>query len=107
MAGAPAGESGQPPAGGGFPAPGGGRGRRSARSVLSRRRYRCVAAVVLSWREGLLGLAERLEAPDPISATAVARALMLLCDGAGPLYQDDTERSLGEAIWWIADGMQP
>lgn len=63
--------------------------------------------VVLSWREGLLGLAERLEAPDPISATAVARALMLLCDGAGPLYQDDTERSLGEAIWWIADGMQP
>ena len=63
-------------------------------------------SVVLSCREGLLGLAERLEAPDPVSATAVARTLMVLCDGAGPLYQNDTRRSLEEAMWWIADGME-
>ena len=36
----------------------------------------------------------------------VARALLLLTDGAGPLYSAGAERSLSEAVWWVADGLQ-
>lgn len=61
---------------------------------------------VWPWREGLLGLAERLERPDPINPCGVARILVLLTDGAGPLYNQSAERSMSEAVWWIADGLQ-
>ncbi len=56
-------------------------------------------------REALLGLAERLEQPVAVSPCGVARALMLLTDGAGPLFNPASERSLAEAIWWVADGL--
>jgi hypothetical protein len=62
---------------------------------------------VWPWREGLLGLAERLERPGPIEPCAVARVLDLVTDGFGPLYNPGSERSMGEALWWIADGLQP
>ena len=41
---------------------------------------------VRTWRESLLGLAERLERPDPVNPCGVARVLLLLTDAAGPLY---------------------
>jgi hypothetical protein len=70
------------------------------------------AAVVLAdreavggWHHGLLGIADRLERPDPLSATAVARVKVLLCDGTGPLYNRAAERSLAEMVWWIADAL--
>jgi len=63
-------------------------------------------AAVSEWREALLGIAERLEDPFAASPRGIARVLMLLTDGAGPLYNRSPERSLGEAIWWIADGLQ-
>jgi hypothetical protein len=63
--------------------------------------------VVASWREGLLGLAERLERPGPIHRCGVARVLGLLADVSGPLYSADAERSMEDWIWWIADGLQP
>lgn len=61
---------------------------------------------VLAWRHGLLGLAERLERPEPVNPCGVARALLLLTDGVGPLYDPRAAPSMGEAVWWIADGLQ-
>jgi len=61
---------------------------------------------VLAWREGLLGLAERLEEPVPLDPRGVARALVLLTDGGGPFYDARAQRSMSEAVWWIADGLQ-
>jgi len=60
---------------------------------------------VAGWEHGLLGIAERLERPEPVTATAVARVKVLLCDGTGPLYDSAAERSLGEMVWWIADAL--
>lgn len=61
----------------------------------------------MPWREGLLGLADRLEQPVPVNPCGVARTLVLLSDGAGPLYNPAPERSIGEAIWWVVDGLEP
>jgi hypothetical protein len=61
---------------------------------------------VLTWREGLLGLAERLEQPVPLDPRGVARALVLLTDGGGPFYDARAPRSMSDAVWWIADGLQ-
>ena len=61
---------------------------------------------VLAWRQGLLGLADRLERPEPVNPCGVARALVLLTDVVGPLYEPGTSRSMGDAVWWIADGLQ-
>ncbi|HME04073.1 MAG TPA: hypothetical protein VKG38_13710 [Solirubrobacteraceae bacterium] len=62
--------------------------------------------VVVPRREALLGLAERLEQPVPTNPCGVARALVLLTDGAGPLYNRASERPIDEVIWWVADGLQ-
>jgi hypothetical protein len=72
--------------------------RLSAALPLSRR-------AVLSSREGLLGLAERLESRDPVNPCGVARVLVLLTDGTGPLYTTGAVDRLREAVWWIADGL--
>ena len=60
---------------------------------------------VLAWRQGLPGLADRLDAATPVNPSGVARARLLLTDGMGPLYNPDPQRLLGETIWWIADGL--
>src|SRR5581483_4827350 len=57
------------------------------------------------WREGLLGLADRLDQPVPIAACAAARVQILLRDRTGPLYDADCEYPLGEAVWRIADAI--
>ncbi len=62
---------------------------------------------VLAWGEGLLGLAETLERFGPLNPCGVARTLELITDGTGPLYNRAPQRSLGELLWWIADGLQP
>jgi hypothetical protein len=61
---------------------------------------------VVRWREGVLGLAERLERPAPVDPCGVARALLLLSDGGGPFYNGRAAHSMSNAIWWIADGLQ-
>lgn len=61
--------------------------------------------VVRSWRESLLGLAERLERPDPVNPCGVARVLVLLTDGTGPLYEPGAADRMSEVVWWIADGL--
>jgi hypothetical protein len=62
---------------------------------------------VLQWREALLGLAERLERPEPVNPCGVARALVVLTNGGGPLYVREAAGSMGESVWWIADGLDP
>jgi hypothetical protein len=62
---------------------------------------------VVRWREALLGIAERLERPAPMNPRGVARVTLLLTEGTGPLYTSDPSCSLGDAVWWIADGFQP
>lgn len=64
-------------------------------------------ATVAPWREGLLGLAEALTAPEPLNPCGVARTLELLSDGTGPLFNPASRRSIAEMVWWIADGLQP
>ncbi|MGA2321054.1 MAG: hypothetical protein ABSG95_09995 [Solirubrobacteraceae bacterium] len=65
-----------------------------------------VREVLIAWREALLGLAEWLEQPVPVNSLGVARVQVLVTDGTGPLYNPASERSLDEAIWWVADGLQ-
>jgi hypothetical protein len=62
--------------------------------------------VVLPWREGLLGLADRLEQPGSVNPRGVARVLGLLTDATGPLYNLASERTMSETLWWVADGLQ-
>jgi hypothetical protein len=61
-------------------------------------------SVLGEWGGALEGLADRLERPTPISATAVARMLTLLSDGSGPLYSARSSRTMADYVWWIADG---
>lgn len=61
---------------------------------------------VLPWREALLGLADRLENSAPLNPCGIARTLVLLTDGAGPLYDPRSAFALGDAVWWVADGLQ-
>ena len=61
---------------------------------------------VATWREALLGLADRLARLEPVNPTGVARLRELISDGASPLYDPQSERSLGEMVWWVADGFQ-
>jgi len=61
---------------------------------------------VARWREGLLGVAERLEHAGPVNPCGVARTVVLLTDATGPLFSSVAERSLSAAIWWVADGLQ-
>jgi hypothetical protein len=61
--------------------------------------------VVVPWLEGVMGLVERLEQSGPVGPCGVARALVLISDGMGPLYNPASERSMADAIWWIADGL--
>jgi hypothetical protein len=62
---------------------------------------------VVPWREAILGLAERLERPQPVNPRGVARVAVLLTDGTSAFYNPAAERSIGEAVWWVADGLQP
>lgn len=62
--------------------------------------------VVLPSLAGLMELVERLERSGPVGPCGVARARLLVFDGMGPLYNPASERSMGEAISWIADGLE-
>jgi hypothetical protein len=62
---------------------------------------------LMPWREALLGLAERLEGPGPVNPRGVARLRVLLTDGLSPLYISYAGRTIGDAIWWVADGLAP
>jgi hypothetical protein len=77
----------------------------SPRAALLESTVPVLCEVVAPWREALLGLAERLEQPGTINPCGLARVLVLLTDGIGPFYNPAPEHSMGEAIWWVADGL--
>ena len=57
-------------------------------------------------RAALLGLAERLDGPDPIDPRGIILTRMLLTDGANsPLFNRNCERTVTEAVWEIADAL--
>jgi hypothetical protein len=60
---------------------------------------------VTEWTQGLLGVADAIEEFDRVSACGIARALELITDGTGPLYNPAAEYLLGTAVWSIADGL--
>ena len=60
---------------------------------------------VTQWSEGLLGLADAIEHSDHASPCGIARALELITDGRGPLYNPAAADLLGTAVWSIADGL--
>ena len=43
--------------------------------------------------------------PDPLNPAGVARVLVVLTDGSGPLYNPAVADRMGDAVWWIADGL--
>ncbi len=61
---------------------------------------------VLPWRHALLGVAERLERDEPVDPCGVARVMVLITDGCSPVYNPDATHSMGDAIWWVADGLK-
>jgi hypothetical protein len=60
---------------------------------------------VMPWRDELTRLAGRLEQTGPSGPCGVARARVLASDEMGPLYNPASERSMREAISWIAEGL--
>ena len=62
---------------------------------------------VFGWRQAVLGIADRLEQPGAVNPCGVARVMLLLTDGASPLYVSRAGGSLAEVIWSIADGLRP
>jgi hypothetical protein len=61
-------------------------------------------AAVRSGREAILGLAERLEGPAPVSPRGVASVQTLLTDGIeSPLFNRYCQRTVLEAVWEAAD----
>jgi hypothetical protein len=63
-------------------------------------------APVRAGSAGLLGLADRLDGPDPVNARGVALAKALLTEGTGsPLFNPNCERTVAEAVWEIADAL--
>jgi hypothetical protein len=56
-------------------------------------------------RHSVLGLAERMEGPDPVSPVGVASAEVLLTDGLSPFFNPHCERTVTEAIWEVQDAL--
>lgn len=54
---------------------------------------------VAPWAEGLLGLADVLQRPGAVNPCGVARALAMITDGAGPLYNPGAAQSVGDVVW--------
>lgn len=75
-------------------------------SVLFDASVPVLGASVRTCESALLELAERLERPGPLNPRGLARVMVLLTDPGGPLYSEMPTRGLGDALWWIADGLQ-
>lgn len=63
-------------------------------------------AAVRADREAILGLAERLEAQDPVNPRGIVAARRLLTDGIdSPLYSRRCGRTVAAAVWEISDAL--
>jgi hypothetical protein len=61
-------------------------------------RVQACREAVLAVEHDLRLLASRLEAANPVAASAVAKVLVLLTDGTGPLYYPEANGSLRAAV---------
>jgi len=61
---------------------------------------------VSNGRHAILGLAERLEAEDPVNATGVVLVRRLLCDGIGPLFNHNSRQTVVQAVWKIVEALE-
>jgi len=57
-------------------------------------------------RHAILGLAERLEGAEPVSARGVTLVRRFLTDGLGPLFNPRSEQTVIQVIWNIEDALQ-
>ena len=57
-------------------------------------------------RHAILGLAERLEGRDPVSARGITRVRRLLTDGLGPFFNPRSEQTVIQVVWNIEDALQ-
>lgn len=64
------------------------------------------AAIVRRERHAILGLAERLEGPGPLSPIGVAMARELLTDGLSPLFNRNSAQTVTQAIWKVQDALE-
>jgi hypothetical protein len=62
-------------------------------------------AAVRAGREAILGLAERLQSTEPLSARGVVLARGLLTDGHGPLFNPSSEQTVVEAVFDVQDAL--
>ncbi len=63
-------------------------------------------AAVRADREAILGLAERLDAEDPVNPRGIVLARRLLTNGIdSPLYNRRCGRTVAAAIWEISDAL--
>jgi hypothetical protein len=63
-------------------------------------------AAVRADREAILGLAERLEAENPVNPRGIVLARRLLTDGIdSPLYNRRCGRTVAAAVWEISDAL--
>ena len=63
-------------------------------------------AAVRADREAILGLAERLEARDPVNPRGIVAARRLLTNGIdSPLYSRRCGRTVAAAVWEISDAL--
>lgn len=61
----------------------------------------------VTWREGILGLAERLEGAAPANVAGLDRVRVLLAQlNPDPRHNPAQPQSIGQMIWWVADGLQ-
>jgi hypothetical protein len=65
-----------------------------------------VPAAVRADREAILGLAERLEAADPVNPRGIVLVARFLTDGIdSPLHNARCTRTVAEAVWEISDAL--
>jgi hypothetical protein len=62
---------------------------------------------MLSARTVIAALDQRLRAPEPVSAHGMALLLVLLTDGASPLYRPSEPGALGSRLRAAAAALEP
>jgi hypothetical protein len=63
-------------------------------------------AAVRAGRSAILGLAQRLEGSAPVQPAGIVFAQRLLTDGAGPIFNRNSSRTVTDAIWEVVEVLE-